>query len=179
MEYSPSSVLNDNKDLTSSIGGSNCRICLDNGMNPLMQPCKCIGTTKFVHEICLKEWIITKYTNIDGAQCEICQYKYTIIVEQTSKCSLKNALPKNISNLCVIITSLVILLASAIILGLFIKEQMDLERRKIYSITILSICSAIMGICLIFMARGIYKMLVNKTVSQWSIIPMIEKIGNT
>lgn len=179
MEFTPNIILNDNKDIRSPIVDSNCRICLDNGLTPLIQPCMCIGTTKFVHEICLKEWITTKYTNIDGAQCEICQYKYTIIVEKTSKCNPKNALPKNISNLCVLAISLVILLTSATILTLFIKEKMDLKRRKTYSIAILSVCSSIMSVCLIFMARSIYKVLVNKTVSQWSIIPMMENIGNT
>jgi hypothetical protein len=155
---------------------SNCRICFDIGMNPLIQACRCNGSSRFVHEICLKQWITTKYTQLDNAQCEICLYKYTIIIEETSKCSIKNAVPKSVSNLCLIITALSILIALAIFTGLFIKNRMDLKRKKTYSITVLSICGSVMGACFIFLAKGMYKVMVKVTVNKWTIIPLSEEI---
>jgi E3 ubiquitin-protein ligase DOA10 len=42
-----------------------CRICLSSGSefegeNNLISPCKCIGTVKFIHEMCLKAWLNSK-----------------------------------------------------------------------------------------------------------------------
>lgn len=46
-----------------SKGDMVCRICLseDSDMeNPLISPCKCSGTMKFIHLDCLKEWLNSK-----------------------------------------------------------------------------------------------------------------------
>lgn len=55
-------------------GGSEpptCRICLEmtgDGTEPLLRPCKCTGTTAFVHGSCLIKWL-----RVSGHdQCEVC-----------------------------------------------------------------------------------------------------------
>ena len=40
-----------------------CRICLEEHeeeKNPLITPCKCIGSVRFIHMDCLKEWLDSK-----------------------------------------------------------------------------------------------------------------------
>lgn len=38
-----------------------CRICLcDDGSSELIKPCKCKGSLRYVHENCLKVWILEK-----------------------------------------------------------------------------------------------------------------------
>ena len=39
-----------------------CRICLseDEPGNPLISPCKCSGTMRFIHASCLQEWLESK-----------------------------------------------------------------------------------------------------------------------
>ena len=40
-----------------------CRICLgeDNEVdNPLFAPCKCSGSMRFIHHLCLKQWFAGK-----------------------------------------------------------------------------------------------------------------------
>ena len=52
-----------------------CRICydLDNTGN-MINPCKCTGTIKWVHEKCLEKWI-----NVSKKEtCNTCKYKYKI-----------------------------------------------------------------------------------------------------
>ena len=66
-----------------------CRICLcdncdDQKNNPIIQPCKCIGTMKYVHLECFKCWIkkqvlIKHSDNLISyywkkLQCELCQH---------------------------------------------------------------------------------------------------------
>ena len=53
-----------------------CRICYegDQILSPLISPCKCNGTIKWVHEKCIKEWI-----NISKKKyCPQCRYQYKI-----------------------------------------------------------------------------------------------------
>ncbi|XP_037056620.1 probable E3 ubiquitin-protein ligase MARCHF10 isoform X1 [Peromyscus leucopus] len=60
--------------------GDLCRICLMAGgspTNPLLEPCGCVGSLKFVHQECLKKWLKVKITS--GADlgtvktCEMCK----------------------------------------------------------------------------------------------------------
>ncbi|CAK60908.1 unnamed protein product (macronuclear) [Paramecium tetraurelia] len=58
-----------------------CRICLcDDGNSTLIRPCNCKGSLRFIHENCLKVWILEKqgieqvYKN--DIDCEVCHTKF-------------------------------------------------------------------------------------------------------
>ena len=54
-----------------------CRVCYDDKetkKNPLIYPCKCCGTSKWIHKECLLKWIDTS----NNYKCPQCQYKYII-----------------------------------------------------------------------------------------------------
>lgn len=66
-----------------------CRICLgdDNEPNnPLITPCKCAGTMRYIHVKCLQKWLKSKlqvkktplYTSmiIKPLLCELCQSQF-------------------------------------------------------------------------------------------------------
>lgn len=66
-----------------------CRICFSNIAapgNPLFAPCKCTGTVKFIHFLCLKSWLNLKLVTQQTPQlrsyfwktfeCEICKTIY-------------------------------------------------------------------------------------------------------
>jgi hypothetical protein len=54
-----------------------CKICYsstEDGENKLISPCSCQGTMRYVHQFCLKQWILNKKQNTTpNIQCEICQ----------------------------------------------------------------------------------------------------------
>ena len=63
-----------------------CKICHENTnekSNPLISPCKCLGSIKFVHAECIKEWyksktVVSKQKNISiykikDIRCELCK----------------------------------------------------------------------------------------------------------
>ncbi|WWC91366.1 uncharacterized protein L201_006309 [Kwoniella dendrophila CBS 6074] len=52
-----------------------CRVCRVEGdeADPLIHPCKCSGSVKFVHPDCLKQWL----AQTGKKHCEICGHKYT------------------------------------------------------------------------------------------------------
>ena len=68
---------------------SECRICRSTDYtedNPLISPCKCSGSIKYIHIECIRAWYETKMTRyennstisytIKGLKCEICQQEF-------------------------------------------------------------------------------------------------------
>ena len=69
--------------------GKVCRICLDEeneqdpGENPFITPCGCIGSMRFIHVQCVREWLDAKKQSqkLDGIfsyyweelSCELCK----------------------------------------------------------------------------------------------------------
>lgn len=51
-----------------------CRICYEtsNKTQPLISPCKCTGTLKYVHEECLKTWVLARQHDVVKSRCELC-----------------------------------------------------------------------------------------------------------
>lgn len=64
---------------TSNISNSNsdiCRIChceSDCG-NPLLSPCYCAGSLKYVHQSCLQQWLAAS----DTRSCELCKFNFIL-----------------------------------------------------------------------------------------------------
>jgi Protein involved in mRNA turnover and stability len=96
----------DSKDSETPI----CRICFAENSeksDPLISPCNCAGTMKFIHALCLKEWLKTKVASrisekgmsfyIKDLVCELCNYKLpSTIFYNTQRLSLLDiAYPTN------------------------------------------------------------------------------------
>ncbi|XP_029553280.1 uncharacterized protein LOC115152684 [Salmo trutta] len=58
----------------SSLSGDCCRICHCEGDDdsPLITPCNCTGSLRFVHQACLQQWIKSSDTRC----CELCKYQF-------------------------------------------------------------------------------------------------------
>lgn len=75
-----------------------CRICLNNDSetaNPLISPCKCAGSMKYIHLLCLRQWLNSRmqsrvtencvtysWKSID---CEICKSCFPFSIGNTGK----------------------------------------------------------------------------------------------
>lgn len=65
--------------LNYSLNRHSCRICLEDDLAENMtHPCKCKGTTKYVHKHCLNEWRTTSTNRANFHRCEMCHYTYDI-----------------------------------------------------------------------------------------------------
>ena len=76
-----------------------CRICYieEEENNPLVQPCICDGSLKFIHLLCLKKWINThSCMKLEGnkncsiylikpVECELCKTKFPDIIKHENK----------------------------------------------------------------------------------------------
>lgn len=68
-----------------------CRICLsDDLIENMICPCLCTGTNKYVHEECLKKFIMFSNNESFKKECYICKNEYNYEVEDIEciKCSL-------------------------------------------------------------------------------------------
>ena len=62
-----------------------CRFCFQKDLKPMLSPCRCNGTIKYVHTSCLNRW---RYENIrrpSFSRCLICETKYIIRPIETFK----------------------------------------------------------------------------------------------
>ena len=78
-----------------------CRLCFGEGSfegkNPLISPCKCIGSVTYIHLYCLRKWLTSKVTTktssanniycytFKSLECEICKSIIPEIVEYRGK----------------------------------------------------------------------------------------------
>ena len=60
-----------------------CRICFDTStaeydpeVGRLLSPCRCRGSSKYVHEGCLNQWRIISANSKSYYECNTCGYKY-------------------------------------------------------------------------------------------------------
>lgn len=65
-----------------------CRICLEaeENLEKFIRPCKCSGSVKYVHEECLKTWLVSLGKDIYQSKCEICSTKYKMTFTTKRKC---------------------------------------------------------------------------------------------
>jgi len=75
-----------------------CRICQaeDNTIeNPLVSPCKCAGSIKYIHVQCMRAWFKSKLISrvirnttsysIKGLECELCKQKFSMNIDHNGK----------------------------------------------------------------------------------------------
>ena len=91
-----------NNDIFTKIEKKNatCRICYmeeEDPENPLIQPCICSGSMKYIHLLCLKHWISTRSCEqidktehccvyiIKEVKCELCKTKFPDIISYEGK----------------------------------------------------------------------------------------------
>lgn len=93
-----SSIIKDNNNNKAS--SRVCRICYgeeDTASNPLVQPCKCSGSMKYIHLTCLKQWLNTSRcikveSNencsiflVKQVECELCKTKFPDLIKHHGK----------------------------------------------------------------------------------------------
>lgn len=89
--------LNENLDDSPRIKPENlsdfaCRICFEpqSDDQQLISPCKCNGSMKYIHEECLKIWLISQDKDLSESECDVCKTKFLMKTIVATKCTCKN-----------------------------------------------------------------------------------------
>lgn len=68
-----------------------CRICLETVQssetedNPLIAPCQCKGSHKWVHRMCVDRWRVMSLNELSLTHCYICKSPYHVVCRKLSK----------------------------------------------------------------------------------------------
>lgn len=82
----------DSNILSCSQGKNFCRICFEGDIegSPLISSCSCKGTIKYIHENCLKNWILSLNQDQFDYKCDICKYPLQMKIKYKTVISFKN-----------------------------------------------------------------------------------------
>ena len=153
-----------------------CRICFegDSSENPLISPCECNGSVRYIHEKCLKEWILSQTPNPSTFNCDLCKYpvKMEIKVNKTISCTQLETIK------CKILTLLTIILAFSSIITLVLMYILDIDASMKTSITAKMYLAAIALACfsadmafIVILYRSIKSECLDSVVQSWKIFP--------
>lgn len=148
-----------------------CRICLEvNNIFDMISPCRCNGSLKFVHQHCLKLWLLkSDKSEIDISSCEVCKtkfvmnFKYSHSITPCNENSCKSWLPFLIS--CVMIIG---------ILSFYYQGYFKTDSQGIMVIVISAIFTFIGLACLIFSGIKMSQVCIEKKVNEWCILNLSE-----
>jgi RING-variant domain len=123
-----------------------CRICMEGESLSLqlLSPCKCSGSIKYIHEECLKTWLVSHMEDIAESSCEVCKTPLLMEFKINHKCNVRNSCNNGI-NSCMFIPVLVaIVIILFVIVYLltqrYLSSSSDSEERG-YTIALIITCS--------------------------------------
>lgn len=96
--------------------GRACRICMEGEIDTsqLLSPCKCSGSIKYIHEECLKTWLVSHCEDLAEANCELCKTNFSMEFKMKYICYPKQSCTTGL-NSCMFVPVL-----AAIVIILFI-----------------------------------------------------------
>ncbi|OMJ85802.1 hypothetical protein SteCoe_12795 [Stentor coeruleus] len=151
-----------------------CRICFDPQLenNPIISPCRCNGTMKYIHEECLKAWILSQNREIKGISCDICKtllimdfsYKTVISCRNFAEECLKIFVYPFIIFLVSFVLSVVILYSIEGVLN----DTLSLSEKIYLSIIILTCLTMLITLFVIFV-NSIKEGCFTKKIISWKI----------
>ena len=76
-----------------------CRICFDveTGSAPLLHPCRCAGSAKYIHEECLKAWLASRGNDLSKSECEVCKTPFLMKIKVHRKFSPRDVCKEGIT----------------------------------------------------------------------------------
>lgn len=110
-----------------------CRICLsEDTRENLIVPCKCNGTSKYIHRTCLDQWRLINPESKNFKQCNTCMFEYEMVSNIPP--NVKKVLDKELKK-CVRHDNLflsIISISIAIVIGLLIYKLFGFRLDEIF-----------------------------------------------
>lgn len=152
-----------------------CRICFDNNTteNPFITPCRCAGSVKFVHEECLKTWILSQETDLSTSECEVCKVKYKMKFVIKTKCDPNEACKMHCSralSLPLLVVVLSVLILVIYILSYRLATESTNESVQGYSAAIIIICLASGVVVVLLIYNAIKSSMCLSKLASWTIL---------
>lgn len=155
-----------------------CRICYEVGTEsgPLQSYCQCIGSLKYVHEVCLNEWLTVKFPSLEGAACELCCHNYSFEIIHSRRVNMLKgkALRKQAYYAALYAASLIVLALTIYVLVSYYFQEADSSTEEAEALAFIGLCS-LSAISVIFIAAVKIRKLFRNDVSSWRLLPFCRK----
>ena len=113
-----------------------CKICFDETDGPtvgkIIAPCKCAGSVRWIHDECLKTWLVSQNKDINTAACELCHHTYRMDFTYKVKFYPQLVLEDGIINLITLIFMLLLVLGLSFVMYLLFEKWLGLNFRVFY-----------------------------------------------
>jgi hypothetical protein len=149
-----------------------CRICFDKGEASLIAPCHCNGTLRFVHEDCIKHWILASHHNYKNARCEICGCKYQSAPVGLHRLPLAESISRHFCYCCAIPILLILIFSLSIILGVSTSSKINFSTDFSFSLFIVIISAVPLIIMTGLLILSIVKICCAMECEDWKILPL-------
>ena len=152
-----------------------CRICLisfSTEKNNLVRPCKCSGSIKYIHEECLKTWIVSQEKMLDNNQCNICHTKYQMTYNLKRRCRVIEAIRTKFVK-CLFIPIIIAVMIILLLISFLLAQNFFLSSNNSQyqvSAAALAITCTLSGITLIFVSiNAIRQTCYTERIEDWRI----------
>lgn len=151
-----------------------CRICLDTSESSnFIRPCKCSGSVKYIHEECLKAWLVSLNKDLSESKCEICSTKYKMKMIIMRKCRPNESCTDGLSH-CLFIPILFAVKAMLIIIVYLLAEKYfnssSTTEQKGYTIALTVTCLIADIIIIILIVNSFKQACYGSRMEDWSIL---------
>ena len=151
-----------------------CRICFEGESeeHKLIIPCKCSGSMRYIHEDCLKIWLLSSDKDLSASECDICKSLFQMKIQLATKCTCKNYWNECLG---MFIFPILILLMSSIfmVILLFLVQSAENNTSSTGEITYLSLlllaCAIIITIITIIFVKTLKKGCCSSEMVHWTI----------
>ena len=136
--------------------GEICRICLDGQTDSsnLISAFQCTGSVKYVHEECMKTWVLSSNANLSEVKCEICHTKLRLDYAVASHCVCGKDMQYTALSVSLIV---VIFLLVSVCVMMLVYFSSSLGTQKMVDLLVVCICSLGILMLSILLGFSIYK----------------------
>jgi RING-variant domain len=152
-----------------------CRICLetDQAIKNFIRPCKCSGSIKYVHEGCLKTWLMSLGKDLDSSKCELCSTKFLMSFRILRKCSPKNSCKTGAAHCLFIPILLIVMLILFLVVYLLIEKYFHSKSsgdQQAYIIALSLTCIVAGSIIVVLIFNSIKEACYLPKLEEWTIL---------
>lgn len=151
-----------------------CRICFEGATAalPLISPCSCAGSVKFVHEECLKTWIMSQQNELADSECEVCKLKFDMNFVIKATCAPKVACKTGFAQ--VLFLPLLFVVLSMLMLIIYIlfdrlANVVSSDEEKGYTSALIVVCLLSAAVIVLLIVNSIKEAMCIKKMVNWRI----------
>ena len=108
-----------------------CKVCFESASTEatgkLIAPCLCSGSVKYIHEECLKTWLVSQNADLKLASCELCHLFYKMEIRLGLKFFPQEACRHGLQNALAVVCLVIFLGCLVVIIIMFSLQWYEIK----------------------------------------------------